>query len=192
MKWLHVHFREQSGHHANFGKCPLLTRSRHLQLSVNCAVDLNEVKHVDREGIHDNAVSFRVGYSSIAWILRRASAKLAKRSGEYAFLRYQRGLRQGRGPRRARWRGRALPVTRRRGRCGRAYVARLSEHTRNHRSRECWRKRLGDKLELLLAESLRVAHEAGALRSRDIKRVTADTTVQPKNQSYLRVAKHAR
>ena len=26
-----------------------------------------------------------------------------------------------------------------------------------------WRKRLGDKLELLLAESLRVAHEAGAL-----------------------------
>jgi len=28
-----------------------------------------------------------------------------------------------------------------------------------------WRKRLGDKLELLLAESLRVAHEAGALRN---------------------------
>jgi IS5 family transposase len=83
-----------------------------------------------------------------------------------------------------------------------------------------WRKRLGDKLELLLAESLRVAHEAGALRTRDIKRVTADTTVQPKNvtfptdakllhaaikgivrlakkhgvrlrQSYLRIAKHA-
>src|ERR1700730_8930175 len=83
-----------------------------------------------------------------------------------------------------------------------------------------WRKRLGDKLELLLGESLRGAHEAGALRTRDIKRVTADTTVQPKNvtfptdakllhaavkgivrlakkhgvrlrQSYLRVAKHA-
>ena len=83
-----------------------------------------------------------------------------------------------------------------------------------------WRKRLGDKLKLLLAESLRVAHEAGALRTRDIKRVTADTTVQPKSvtfptdakllhaaikgivrlakkhgvrlrQSYLRVAKHA-
>ncbi|MGY4509458.1 hypothetical protein ACVIN2_002912 [Bradyrhizobium sp. USDA 3650] len=43
-----------------------------------------------------------------------------------------------------------------------------------------WRKRLGDKLELLLAESLRVAHEAGALRSQDLKRVTVDTTVQPK------------
>jgi transposase, IS5 family len=83
-----------------------------------------------------------------------------------------------------------------------------------------WRKRLGDKLELLLAESLRVAYEAGALRTRDLKRVTVDTTVQPKNitfptdakllhaavkglvrlakkhgvplrQSYLRIAKHA-
>jgi IS5 family transposase len=83
-----------------------------------------------------------------------------------------------------------------------------------------WRKRLGDKLELLLAESLRVAHESGALRTRDLARVTIDTTVQPKaitfptdakllhaaikgltrlarkhgvrlRQSYLRVAKHA-
>jgi hypothetical protein len=42
-----------------------------------------------------------------------------------------------------------------------------------------WRKRLGDKLERLLAESLRVAHESGALRTRDLKRVTVDTTVQP-------------
>src|SRR5499433_539505 len=83
-----------------------------------------------------------------------------------------------------------------------------------------WRKRLGDKLELLLAESLRVAHTSGALRTRDLVRVTVDTTVQPKNitfptdaklvhaaikglnrlarqhgvplrQSYQRVAKHA-
>lgn len=83
-----------------------------------------------------------------------------------------------------------------------------------------WRKRLGDKLELLLAESLRVAHESGALRTRDLARVTIDTTVQPKaisfptdakllhaaikglnrlaekhgvrlRQSYLRIAKHA-
>jgi IS5 family transposase len=83
-----------------------------------------------------------------------------------------------------------------------------------------WRKRLGDRLELLLAESLRVAHESGALRTRDLARVTIDTTVQPKaitfptdakllhaairglarlarkhgvrlRQSYLRVAKHA-
>src|SRR6202162_1731168 len=83
-----------------------------------------------------------------------------------------------------------------------------------------WRKRLGDKLELLLVESLRVAHASGALRSQDLKRVTVDTTVQPKNvtfptdakllhaaikglnrlankhgvqlrQSYIRIAKHA-
>lgn len=43
-----------------------------------------------------------------------------------------------------------------------------------------WRKRLGDKLELLLAESLRVAHASGALRTKDLARVTVDTTVQPK------------
>ncbi len=43
-----------------------------------------------------------------------------------------------------------------------------------------WRKRLGDKLELLLAESLRVAQDAGALRTKDLKRVTVATTVQPK------------
>jgi transposase, IS5 family len=83
-----------------------------------------------------------------------------------------------------------------------------------------WRKRLGPKLELLLAESLRVAHAAGALRTKDLQRVTVDTTVQPKaitfptdakllhaairglnrlacrhgvrlRQSYLRVAKRA-
>ena len=83
-----------------------------------------------------------------------------------------------------------------------------------------WRKRLGSKLELLLVESLRVAHAAGALRTHDLKRVTVDTTVQPKaitfptdakllhaaikglnrlarqggvrlRQSYLRIAKHA-
>ena len=82
-----------------------------------------------------------------------------------------------------------------------------------------WRKRLGDKLELLLAESLRIAHQAGALRTRELKRVTVDTTVQPKaitfptdaklmhaavkglvrlakkhgvklRQSYVRIAKH--
>jgi len=83
-----------------------------------------------------------------------------------------------------------------------------------------WRGRLGAKLDLLLAESLRIAHQAGALRTKDLARVTVDTTVQPKaisfptdakllhaaikglnrlakrhdvrlRQSYLRVAKHA-
>ncbi|MGY4353398.1 hypothetical protein ACVWXM_009915 [Bradyrhizobium sp. GM7.3] len=52
-----------------------------------------------------------------------------------------------------------------------------------------WRKRLGDKLELLLAESLRVAHEAGALRSQDLKRVTVDTTEQPKAVTFPTDAK---
>jgi transposase, IS5 family len=51
------------------------------------------------------------------------------------------------------------------------------------------RKRLGDKLELLLAESLKVAHDSGALRSKDLKRVTADTTVQPKNITFPTDAK---
>ena len=83
-----------------------------------------------------------------------------------------------------------------------------------------WRVRLGEKLELLLAESLRVAHASGALRTADLKRVTVDTTVQekaitfptdakllhaaikglvrlakkhgvPLRQSYLRIAKRA-
>lgn len=52
-----------------------------------------------------------------------------------------------------------------------------------------WRKRLGDKLELLLAESLRVAHETGALRGKDLARVNVDTTVQPKNVTFPTDAK---
>jgi IS5 family transposase len=52
-----------------------------------------------------------------------------------------------------------------------------------------WRKRLGDKLELLLAESLRVAHESGALRTKDLARVMIDTTVQPKAVTFPSDAK---
>lgn len=52
-----------------------------------------------------------------------------------------------------------------------------------------WRTRLGDKLDLLLAESLRVAHAAGALRTQDLKRVTVDTTVQPKAITFPTDAK---
>jgi IS5 family transposase len=83
-----------------------------------------------------------------------------------------------------------------------------------------WRQRIGDRLEVLLQESLRVAHDTGALKKDDLARISVDTTVQPKNvthptdaklmltaiqqlaklakahgvklrQSYLRVAKHA-
>jgi IS5 family transposase len=52
-----------------------------------------------------------------------------------------------------------------------------------------WRKRLGSKLELLLAESLRVANEVGALRTQDLARVNVDTTVQPKNVTFPTDAK---
>ena len=46
-----------------------------------------------------------------------------------------------------------------------------------------------DKLELLLAESLRVAHASGALRTKDLARVTIDTTVQPKAITFPTGAK---
>ena len=70
---------------------------------------------------------------------------------------------------------------------GEAFFQHEFPHERSDLSH--WRKRLGDKLELLLAESLRVAHESGALRTRDLKRVTVDTTVQPKNISFPTDAK---
>ena len=65
------------------------------------------------------------------------------------------------------------------------------QHTFPHERSDLshWRKRLEDKLELLLAESLRVAHEAGALRGQDLKRVTVDTTVQPKAITFPTDAK---
>lgn len=47
-----------------------------------------------------------------------------------------------------------------------------------------WRKRIGGKLDALLAESLRVAHDTGALKPKDLERVTVDTTVQPKNITF--------
>jgi IS5 family transposase len=52
-----------------------------------------------------------------------------------------------------------------------------------------WRKRIGEKLDKLLAESLRVAHATGALKTNDMARVTVDTTVQPKNIAFPTDAK---
>ena len=52
-----------------------------------------------------------------------------------------------------------------------------------------WRGRIGDKLDMLLQESLRVAHDAGALKGDDLARVTIDTTVQPKNVTHPTDAK---
>ena len=51
-----------------------------------------------------------------------------------------------------------------------------------------WRKRLGEKLELLLAESQRVSHGAGALRS-NLNQATVETTVQPKAITFPTDAK---
>ena len=47
-----------------------------------------------------------------------------------------------------------------------------------------WRKRIGGKLDILLQESLRVAVDTGAMKVRDLGRVTVDTTVQPKNVAF--------
>lgn len=52
-----------------------------------------------------------------------------------------------------------------------------------------WRKRIGDRLGILLAETLRVAHDTGALKKSDLARVTVDTTVQPKNITFPTDAK---
>ena len=52
-----------------------------------------------------------------------------------------------------------------------------------------WRKRIGDRLDILLAESLRIAHDTGALNKRDLARVTVDTTVQPKSIAFPTDAK---
>jgi len=52
-----------------------------------------------------------------------------------------------------------------------------------------WRKRIGDRLEALLQESLRVAHDVGALKKDDLARITVDTTVQPKNITHPTDAK---
>lgn len=65
---------------------------------------------------------------------------------------------------------------------GEAFFQHEFPHERSDLSH--WRKRLGDKLDLLLAESLRVAHQSGALRTKDLVRVTVDTTVQPKNITF--------
>lgn len=45
-----------------------------------------------------------------------------------------------------------------------------------------WRQRMGeDKLTALIEESLCVALDTGALRLQEVRRVTVDTMVQPKN-----------
>jgi len=70
---------------------------------------------------------------------------------------------------------------------GEEFFAHAFPHERSGMSH--WRKRIGPKLDLLLAESLRVAHAIGALKTGDLARITIDTTVQPKNVTHPTDAK---
>jgi len=87
--------------------------------------------------------------------------------------------------------------------CGEEYFRFELPIDRSSMSR--WRDRIGpDGLEKVFQESLGVAHRTGALRTKDLKRVTVDTTVQEKaiafptdaklmhraRESLVRLAKH--
>ncbi|MBC4018575.1 IS5 family transposase, partial [Siccirubricoccus deserti] len=104
--------------------------------------------------------------------------------------------------------------------CGEAFFQHALPLDRSSMTR--WRQRIGpERLELLLAESLAAAQRGGAVQEKHLRRVSIDTTVQPKavthptdskllqrgietlvrlarrhgvrlRQSYLRVAKRAR
>ena len=53
-----------------------------------------------------------------------------------------------------------------------------------------WRKRMGEEgMEILLQETLAVAHEEGILKKKDLNEVIVDTTVQEKNISFPTDAK---
>jgi IS5 family transposase len=72
--------------------------------------------------------------------------------------------------------------------CGEIYFQHAAPFERSSMTR--WRQRLGeDKLAELIKESLTVAMRTGALRPGDTRRVTVDTTVQPKNIAYPTDAK---
>ena len=71
---------------------------------------------------------------------------------------------------------------------GEEYFRHELPHDRSMMSR--WRERVSeDELARLLQESLRIAHKTGAVRTADLKRVTVDTTVQPKAITFPTDAK---
>jgi transposase, IS5 family len=62
---------------------------------------------------------------------------------------------------------------------GEEYFCHELPHDRSSMTR--WRARVREQeIARLLQESLRIAHESGALRLKDLRQVTVDTTVQPK------------
>ena len=63
--------------------------------------------------------------------------------------------------------------------CGEEFFQHKTPFDRSSMTR--WRKRMGEeRLGRLLEESLRLAHQEGALALRDLQRVVVDTTLQPK------------
>jgi IS5 family transposase len=71
---------------------------------------------------------------------------------------------------------------------GEEYFRHELPHERSVMSR--WRQRVSEQeLARLLQESLRIAHKTGAVRTEDLKRVTIDTTVQPKAITFPTDAK---
>ena len=72
--------------------------------------------------------------------------------------------------------------------CGEIYFQHVFPMERS--SMTHWRKRVGEKYcETLVQESLRAAHQLGALRGKDLNKVVADTTVQPKAITFPTDAK---
>lgn len=72
--------------------------------------------------------------------------------------------------------------------CGEVFFQHEAPFDRSSMTR--WRQRLGEeKLTELIKESLAVATRTGALRVQDTRRVTVDTTVQPKNIAFPTDAK---
>jgi hypothetical protein len=62
------------------------------------------------------------------------------------------------------------------GSTGEQFFQHAPAHERSDLSQ--WRGRLRAKLGLLLAETLRISHHTGALRTKDLAWVTVDTAVQ--------------
>ena len=72
--------------------------------------------------------------------------------------------------------------------CGEIYFQHVFPMERS--SMTHWRKRVGEKYcETLVQESLRAAYQLGALRGKDLNKVVADTTVQPKAITFPTDAK---
>lgn len=72
--------------------------------------------------------------------------------------------------------------------CGETFFQHVLTIDRSSMTR--WRQRMGaDEIAALVQESLAAAHRGGALRPKDLERITVDTTVQPKAVTFPTDAK---